>query len=794
LYKNHYNEASFWEILLGGAYLSYTSQNCNLGGQQSQMSDTSNPLLLSGQSWLDRRHRRILRLVLNRSILFFTFLAIPTAISSVTRAITQGWQPVFGMQIGILLLMLVVSWRRRRISSAVKAAILISSCVLVAWGGLYTYGVMAPAGHWFSALAVFLIGMAYNVRGAYIATGILLAGMMAIAFLVVGGQVEPLITPVAFITSPNNWVVELLCALLFAAVVLPAVRDYKRAITTLTSKSDLRRNKIGYLAEHDQLTGLPLMRIARDRLNMACSRARRSKGRAAVLFIDLDGFKDLNDAHGHEAGDVCLKTVATRLSERLRAQDTVARVGGDEFVVVLDEVSESSEACQLAADLIQLIGSPIPFVDAQLRVGASIGIATYPDNAQDARVLQKLADRAMYDAKHAGKNRYVVSQAAPEKDGPTVTSSTVGIDTDVQSQPSSGRLGLRESIVDRSIVVMCLVIYPVAFFNFWRIAANNAAPNFLGLLVALALVTGLTLGRRKIPMLIKSTLICSIGLVLAIPGVLISGLAAPAAGWGFAASLFLCSVIFDMRVARIIVPTIALTLIAAGYGFLTGVLQYRFDVSNQSIHPGTWLVFLSAGAAVFAIYLSVWSLYKKTTADLLLERTHQIHDLQKLAEFDQLTGLPLMRLATRRLNQTCRRARRSGMQAAVVFIDLDGFKEVNDKYGHEAGDYCLGQVSQRMTGTVREVDTVARIGGDEFLVVIDSVTDREKVAAIAQKLIDTIRQPIRFDAETFSVSASLGIALYPVNGSTMDELRHQADTAMYNAKHAGKGCFEFVAA
>ncbi len=463
---------------------------------------------------------------------------------------------------------------------------------------------------------------------------------------------------------------------------------------------------------------------------------------------------------------------------------------------MLDEITGSFEVAQLATELIELINVPVSFANTELQVGASIGIAMFPDNSLNAQRLQPLADKAMYAAKLAGKNHYVLSTATPEtndsaKDTEHLATAD-GTETDTDVQPSERRGTLLESIVDRAAIVYCLLGYPAVLANFWRISANDAAPNFPYLITAMVLLTGLALGRRHIPMPIKSTIICSIGLIVAIPGIMNSGLAAPIPGWAFAVSTYLAVILFNEWIGRFVAALVPLSIVIAGIGFTTGSLQYAYDVNQQALHPSTWLVFLLVAVAVSGIFLSVWSLYKKNAFRLIQEGTQQAQDLRRLADYDQLTGLPLQRLASKRLNLTCRRATRADKRAAVIFIDIDGFKAVNDNYGHDAGNHCLCEIAQRMASCTREVDTVARIGGDEFLVIIDSVTDSQNLKVVAQKLIAIVAQPMNFDRSTFSVSASLGIAVFPDHGKTFDELRNLADTAMYSAKRAGKNGFAFA--
>lgn len=164
--------------------------------------------------------------------------------------------------------------------------------------------------------------------------------------------------------------------------------------------------RIRHLANHDALTGLPSLRLARDRLRMAIEGARRDIRLAALLFVDLDGFKAVNDGYGHEAGDRVLKEVAVRLQESVRQTDTVARIGGDEFLMILPGLKTASEAEQLGDKAIAALSEPIAWDETLLHVGASIGIALYPRDGVDGRQLLRLADQAMYRVKRTTKNGY----------------------------------------------------------------------------------------------------------------------------------------------------------------------------------------------------------------------------------------------------------------------------------------------------------------------------------------------------------------------------------------------------
>jgi diguanylate cyclase (GGDEF)-like protein/PAS domain S-box-containing protein len=161
-----------------------------------------------------------------------------------------------------------------------------------------------------------------------------------------------------------------------------------------------------HLADHDPLTGLPNRRLLEDRLAQAIARGDRTRKPTAVLFVDLDRFKEINDTLGHATGDTVLREVAGRVVRQLRVGDTVCRLGGDEFVVVLPEISRASDAAGVAQKILETVAQPCEIEDRELRVSASIGISVFPDDGADAETLIRNADAAMYHAKETGRGGY----------------------------------------------------------------------------------------------------------------------------------------------------------------------------------------------------------------------------------------------------------------------------------------------------------------------------------------------------------------------------------------------------
>jgi len=167
--------------------------------------------------------------------------------------------------------------------------------------------------------------------------------------------------------------------------------------------------------------------------------------------------------------------------------------------------------------------------------------------------------------------------------------------------------------------------------------------------------------------------------------------------------------------------------------------------------------------------------------------------IEHMAHFDLLTGLPNRPTLYDRMDIALAAMKRENKHLCVMFLDLDGFKGVNDSHGHEAGDQVLIEVAQRLQQSVRGMDTVARLGGDEFVLVLTSITDMAAVESFATKVINLISEPIMFKGQACNIGASIGIAMYPKDGITQDVLLSKADAAMYAAKESGKNTYRLSA-
>ncbi len=207
----------------------------------------------------------------------------------------------------------------------------------------------------------------------------------------------------------------------FEYLLAPVLDEHQRTEATVCIFRDvteraLAEEKIWHNAHHDPLTGLPNRRLFLDRLEQETKHANRSKLPLALLFMDLDGFKEVNDSLGHEAGDRVLCTVAERLADCVRADDTVARLGGDEFTVVLAAVKQRKDVELVAQNIIDALAKPFQIAQQPVQISISVGIALYPQDASASLALVQAADQAMYNAKKSGANRMFFYDTSHTKD------------------------------------------------------------------------------------------------------------------------------------------------------------------------------------------------------------------------------------------------------------------------------------------------------------------------------------------------------------------------------------------
>jgi diguanylate cyclase (GGDEF)-like protein len=347
-----------------------------------------------------------------------------------------------GTAVGIVLHVVLGSWRDRTIATAWGDAAGALPAMLVALDvALLVIGArsLRTRGAWRGPLGILHVGLTLlllahlwqEVQSSQARAGGALGSVLAVlALLALGAAavhpasatepLQPLDQPKLFSTSHAAIVVV---ALLAAPVVLvvQAVREVAASATVATGATISGAILAGYLvgllreradtelqATHDALTGLPNRTLVVDRLERAIAHARRGETSCAVLFVDLDRFKDINDTFGHAAGDELLEAVASRLTRCVRDEDTVARLSGDEFVLLLPHLDEPELALDVARRILDALGTPMTVAGERMLVAGSIGIATYPADGATPEALLESADAAMYRAKEAPGNSWEV--------------------------------------------------------------------------------------------------------------------------------------------------------------------------------------------------------------------------------------------------------------------------------------------------------------------------------------------------------------------------------------------------
>ncbi|RQO61833.1 hypothetical protein DBR47_06830 [Paucibacter sp. KBW04] len=306
--------------------------------------------------------------------------------------------------------------RRKHLSLRFKSRVLLFVLFFTGTGGLISFGQSAPTGNYFS-MGLFIAAMLYPRSQVYAMIGGVVALIALVALAVLSGRHAIGVNLNEVSQQPAVWINLMMTLALTSGAIATAVGSFTRAVHGLLGdlhrqQIEIRRQRdqIAHLAMHDNLTGLPLLRLANDRSSVAMAHASRTGHKVAFLFVDLDGFKAINDNFGHDAGDQVLKQVALRLRASVRSTDTAARIGGDEFLIILSDLNRQACAADIADKILLALAEPIAYGQQQIAVSASIGIALYPDHADELLALKKAADLAMYAVKATGKNKYVFAQ------------------------------------------------------------------------------------------------------------------------------------------------------------------------------------------------------------------------------------------------------------------------------------------------------------------------------------------------------------------------------------------------
>jgi diguanylate cyclase (GGDEF)-like protein len=336
--------------------------------------------------------------------------------------------------------------------------------------------------------------------------------------------------------------------------------------------------------------------------------------------------------------------------------------------------------------------------------------------------------------------------------------------------------------------ILALLDIPVIV---WRIIEVGWHPQALIHLVLFMFTIAIALSRDKIKLHLLAPMLVGGAFITGIAGAASLGMMGAGFLW-IAFGTCLVSLLYSLRVSIIVGIVSASIMIVVGISFVNGTFKVPFDLQAHMVSASGWLNFLVITTIVPFVMIFVISTFQQTISKLIAQLEGQRKQLEVLANVDALTGLPSARIAMDRLHVAMIDAKRLQEKVSLMFIDLDGFKAVNDTHGHAIGDEVLKMVSQRLVSVLREVDTVTRVGGDEFVVVLKHLSDPCDLEDVAKNIIAEINDPIKVRGSTVSVGASIGIALFPDHAVDMDNLRSLADSAMYKAKRSGKNQFCFA--
>ncbi|CAK0775308.1 diguanylate cyclase [Gammaproteobacteria bacterium] len=692
-----------------------------------------------------------------------------------------------------------------------------------------------------------------------------------------------------------------------------AYRDYLEELvearTQAMTLAQARAANLEGIAYYDPLTGVPNRRLLLDRLSQSIAQAQRSERLLAICYFDLDGFKPVNDHLGHDAGDQLLVEMSSRLQSMLRAGDTLARVGGDEFALLLGNIKQANECCDMLERILASIRAPVIIKNQTVSVSASIGVTLYPLDDAESGSLLRHADEAMYQAKAAGKNRYVVYAADngmvyqkndaladmgetlwQERDAiqnvlETVEQAEIALrfqsrralfllelplaaeqldergfmqrGLDMAEELTGSKIAyihfinadqetIEISTCSRNTLTDCMDYsgqhYPISLAGIWADAFRrqvpvvfNDDPNCLD-------PHGLPAGQAKLTRLISVPVIEN-GRVVMLTGVgnktsdytdldvetvqLISN-----AIWRIVQYRRTLGTLRESEQKFRLLAESAIDCIfwitsdghfqfvspacETLYGYAAGDFLNDPGLMAKLMHPDDLAVYqahlhepqeVDARAMEFRIFARNGELRwvshqcraiydneghylgrRGSNVDIT-DRKKAESALDHFAYYDPLTGVPNRRLLVDRLSQSLAHAQRTGMLLAVCYLDLDGFKPINDQFGHEAGDHFLVEITSRLQSMLRAGDTLARLGGDEFALLLGTIEEDVECYKVLERVLTVIATPFAINNQSVSVSASIGVTFYPQDDADAGSLLRHADQAMYQAKEAGKNRF-----
>jgi diguanylate cyclase (GGDEF)-like protein len=628
-------------------------------------------------------------------------------------------------------------------------------------------------------------------------------------------------------TEHQRDVLQLMVSFGMMLMVSAVAFVYELTAGKLKVERDREHRKAWMLAQCDILTGLANRRSLDVALKERIKRFSNSTPpRSFVLCcLDLNGFKPINDRFGHHVGDEVLRVIAERLRALSRSNDLIGRQGGDEFIAIFEDTGslgrvDGGSVKRLAERMIDAIGKPIDTSAGQVQVSASLGFAVFPNHGSVPETLRRSADSAMYQAKCAGTAAWqLFDPHSPPQSQITVQPALIDSRPAADADPALTLPTADTHALDAktySIKLLDAMLHPTLRMD---AAIKSRARVVAAVLLLISALLVITIGGFQLTPLQTASArnICAVisAAALAIMGLLL-GLLRLTGHYRF------CGIATSLSVYCIVIAVIcttggaarspeaqimsALPLIDYFFGGARwGNAMVIFAAATIALLTLLHIDglgfpnFLDDGAVTRAYMISgILSLmftsgiayaYILIGKNLERERDQEQQHVERLAATDALTGLSNRLKFDADLSIRLKRKSDGNRPEpfALCLLDLNGFKPINDRYGHDVGDEVLQTLAARLTGYLRGSDSVARVGGDEFVLILDSIKQESDIEPIAQRLLQAIAAPISTRAGTVSVGGSLGFAVFPFDGNRADGLKNAADQAMYLAKARGGG-------
>lgn len=343
---------------------------------------------------------------MDRLIILLALCTVPAVISSLARIPEMGLQPSMLFHIVVGLLMIIIAVFRNILSFHVKTNVVLTLSVTISVVGLWDWGLVGNGFVWM-LLSASLFALIYGSRAVFIFNALFIAYSAVVAYLYINGNLSVPVSQSQYSQSISAWSTAIIGAAMPLIIVSYTIIALVKKAGLLIIALENQKQQATHLAERDPLTGLYNLRVLNNRLEHAINLAKRQNMQIYLLNIDLDDFKQINDQYGHAAGDVALEYVAQKLIKVTRESDTVCRVGGDEFLILIDTALEVPIK-QIVYRIRNELATHINFEEHKLRIEASIGVAEYNHNSQQeisSDHMIRMADQAMYQEKAMRKQK-----------------------------------------------------------------------------------------------------------------------------------------------------------------------------------------------------------------------------------------------------------------------------------------------------------------------------------------------------------------------------------------------------